>query len=83
MALRNLAWWGIVLGLIGCDAPDARFRLNMVYVGKQERESDSKFTRDQLEDLANVLTAMVGTPDEPFLPRGGSSGIDQLFELCR
>jgi mono/diheme cytochrome c family protein len=71
----------LALAAAGCDAPAARFHLNMAFLRKQEREvgSDFRFTRGQRQDVADILTAMFGTPDDPHVPTQGSSGIDQLF----
>ena len=71
----------LALAPTGCDAPAARFHLNMAFLRKQEREvgADFHFTPGQRQDVADILTAMFGTPDDPHVPSQGSSGIDQLF----
>ncbi|HEY6565579.1 MAG TPA: cytochrome c, partial [Pirellulaceae bacterium] len=38
-------------------------------------------TRVQSQDVADILAAMFGTPDEPFLPGGTDTGIEDLIRL--
>jgi mono/diheme cytochrome c family protein len=46
----------------GCQkSPPARFRLNMVEIAEKE------MTEENQQTIANVLEAMFGTPDEPFV----------------
>jgi mono/diheme cytochrome c family protein len=65
---------GISLLAIGCDAPIARFRMNMALVRKTERavlkdgKKFDKLSSTQLQDIANIMTALFGTPDEPKMP---------------
>lgn len=77
---RGLVVMLAALSVVGCDAPEARFRMNMAFVDKQQREAGSDFAAAQVQDVADILTGMFGTPDDPYIPRGGSSGIDQLFD---
>ena len=53
--------------LLGCQkSPPARFHLNMVEMAEKEMTDENQQT------IANVLEAMFGTPDEPFvLPEAG------------
>ena len=68
--------------LSGCGAPEARFRLNMVYFTKQGQEaSEEGFTAEQIQDVTDILTAMFGTPDEPFLPTTGDSRIEEIVDF--
>ncbi len=52
---------------VGCDrAEPARFRLNMLQM------VDSEVPETHQQQIADILTAMYGTPDEPFvLPESG------------
>ena len=71
-----------ILMVPGCGAPEARFRLNMVYFTKQGNEaSEEGFTSEQLQDVTDILTAMFGTPDEPFLPTTGDSRIEEIVDV--
>jgi mono/diheme cytochrome c family protein len=79
MSWQRLLTLFLLGALLGCDAPDARFRLNMAYLRRQEKESGTKFSVEQVQDLATTLTAMFGTPDEPYVV-GGGSGIDQILD---
>ena len=58
---------GLALAAVGCGrTPPAEFRLNMVEATKQ------RLTPDQERQVATVLLAMFGTPDEPtVLPETG------------
>lgn len=71
-----------ILMVPGCGAPEARFRLNMVYHTKQgEEASEEGFTPEQVQDVTDILTAMFGTPDEPFLPTTGDSRIGEIVDI--
>ena len=66
------AWWALVLSVLitvstGCgETPSASFRLNMVEATKQ------RLTSVQEQQVATILLAMFGTPDEPHcLPESG------------
>jgi mono/diheme cytochrome c family protein len=54
--------WGV-----GCDAPQAQFKLNRPYTLKQELESNASLG-DRTADVADTLAALFGTPDEPHVP---------------
>lgn len=68
----------IVLSMAGCGpTPPASFRLNMVEAISPTAEKDSvardqELTPDQQKQVATILLAMFGTPDEPVcLPETG------------
>jgi len=68
----------------GCDRPVARYRLNLAYLAKQgEEASEEGFTEEQTQDVTDILTAMFGTPDQPFLPTAGDSRISELVNIER
>ena len=72
------------LTVSGCGQPEAHFRLNMAYLTKQgEEASESGFTREQTQDVSEILVAIFGTPDEPFLPTAGDSRIHEVVDLER
>lgn len=54
-------------GAVGCDAPEAQFKLNRVYTLSQEAVNDTQLG-ERTQDVADVLAAMFGTPDEPHVP---------------
>ncbi len=54
--------------LSGCGSPAAQFRLNEVYVLKKERQNKEAFGRQRRQDVAVVLAAEWGTPDDPAVP---------------
>jgi mono/diheme cytochrome c family protein len=55
-----------LFALAGCDAPKAHYNLDLVYMRKQEKSS-ADFTPEQKQDVADILIAMFGSPDEPYL----------------
>ncbi len=68
----------LVLAVTGCGpTPPASFRLNMVEAISPTAEKDSiakdqELTADQQKQVATILLAMFGTPDEPVcLPETG------------
>ena len=71
---------------LGCDAPKARYRLHMAYALKMEKANLSKddsgyqkrLSNRQLQDVADVLAAMFGSPDQPKLPP--VEGIDKVVD---
>jgi mono/diheme cytochrome c family protein len=68
------AWLGVCLALsvllAGCgQTPPPAFRLNMVEIASKQ------VPEPQQQQIANILEAMFGTPDEPYALSG--SGLDQ------
>ncbi len=66
----GLPFWACaacVLALAGCGSSQPpQYHLNMVAIAQQQ------IPEDQQQDLANILQAMFGTPDEPYvLPDSG------------
>jgi len=62
----------VLLVLGGCSSPEADFRLNVVYANKKDQEID----KNRQQEVANILVAMFGTPDEPQIVPG--SGMDAV-----
>jgi mono/diheme cytochrome c family protein len=85
LSMRHVTGLLLVVALLvtGCEPPIARYRLNMAYKRKQERlnlttrEGDTEkvgtISREQTEDIANILTSLFGTPDDPQLPPAGAT----------
>jgi mono/diheme cytochrome c family protein len=79
--------------LTGCEPPVARYRLNMAFKRKQERlnltvregetEKVGEISREQTADVANILTALFGTPDDPRLPPAGKTEDDVEVDPSR
>jgi len=62
----------VLLFAIGCQrAQPPEFRLNMVQAVSDETPTSPEYQ----QDIANVLGALFGTPDEPYAPP--ESGLDQ------
>ncbi len=63
---------GCVLLVVVCGcSPEASFRLNSVHmltIEKTMMGDDESITPQQKLELGNLLTAMFGTPDEPWFP---------------
>ncbi len=68
-----------VLAVAGCDAPVAQFRVSRLYIAKQ---TDGKgLPPQQMEDISASLTAMFGTPDEPFPRNAGEAAALGVSEV--
>ncbi len=63
---------GVALALlvlvVGCFSPEAQFKGNIVYVAVKQNEQDAMKVGDRASQISDVLAAMFGTPDEPFIP---------------
>lgn len=77
---RVLILLGLVIAIAGCGAPEARFHVNRVYVRKQERIQGESFDKQNVSDVADVLAAMFGTPDQPHLPILPESGLEKVVD---
>ena len=58
-------------------APIASFSFNRLYIRKTEEDESLEYTEEQKSNVAEILTAMFGTPDNPMLP-GGDTGITDI-----
>jgi mono/diheme cytochrome c family protein len=62
----------VPLTITGCGSPDARFVSNRPYIQKIRLDNPSELGADvqldQEKQIANVLTGLFGTPDEPLIP---------------
>ena len=67
--IRSLGILLLAISLFGCgEAPPARFHLNMV------RMEEAGVTSKQQQEIADILTALFGTPDTPHAP--SEAGLD-------
>lgn len=74
--------WILLVGLVvGCNTPEAQFLQNAAYLTKQEQSAGEKFSKEQKQDVHEILLAMFGTPDQPFIPTAGDSGITQVLDM--
>lgn len=73
----------VVSSAIGCGSPDARYRMNSVFLKKQENESGVELSAQQQQDIVTVLAAMFGTPDEPRLPVLEDVDVSEVMQLDR
>ena len=69
------------LALVGCDAPQAQFSENLIFMKLQEEQNES-FSTPQQQAIADSLQATFGTPDEPFfVPVEGLSDLLEVRHL--
>lgn len=68
----------MVMLLLGCDAPMAKFGTNAAFQAIQEQAVDEAFTTQQVQDVVDALAALVGTPDKPYVVAG--VGAEDLIE---
>ncbi|HEV3416539.1 MAG TPA: cytochrome c [Pirellulales bacterium] len=74
---RSLVWaCGLVVAccavVTGCGQSVAEYHLNMVAMTKNE------VSEQQQQQIADILTALFGTPDEPFAPAEAGLDLDKL-----
>ena len=69
-----------LVGLTGCK-PETYFTYNAVFAHKQAQESDAEITRERESELADLMTAMFGTPDEPHVPPLGDVDVSQVMDI--
>jgi len=86
MTRLHLLLAGAVLApMVGCDAPQARFRVDMVLVRAQDKtarevkdgktiEVEERISNEQVRELNEVLTALFGAPDDPRIPQNPEAG---------
>ncbi len=73
----------MLFAFAGCGAPEAEFRGNLVYVHRKELESKIDFLPQQQADIANVLAAYFGTPDDPHLPKAVGVDLTTIVDVDR
>ncbi len=79
---RTLSALALLLALaaLGCDSTPARFRTNMVYVHVQEKSIGEPYPAELKQNVATVVTALFGTPDEPVLPGLPDADLTQVID---
>lgn len=79
----------LVLASAGCGAPEAQFRLNSVYVLKQEaavgmdKSKGEGLTAQQKQDIVDLLSALFGTPDQPTVPKLDELAVDDVLDEAK
>jgi mono/diheme cytochrome c family protein len=68
---------GLVV-LVGCGKSEAEFEANKIYLATQENQTNIVYQREQVQDIVNAVTALFGTPDEPFFVADVDGGEDVL-----
>lgn len=65
--LSFAALLGSLLLATGCSTPPPDFELNLVYLKMEER--NGRLTETQLQELADAMDGLFGTPDHPVVPQ--------------
>jgi len=74
----------LALSACGCGSPDAKFLRYEVFALKTEQlNNDSRFSREQRENIDEVMQALYGTPDEPRVPALGEVPIADVLDLAK
>ena len=93
LSIRYFVLGTLLLGLAatGCESPAARFRMNMAFKRKQERinltsrdgekETVGQLSTGQVQDIANILAFLFGTPDDPRMPPVGEVDSSKFVNL--
>lgn len=87
MTRAAMAFGWLLIALAGCGkVPSPEFRANQVEWVKQERlnlEQGEHFRPEYKQEVATLLTALFGTPDEPRLPAvyGEADPLGELVDL--
>jgi len=87
MTRAAMAFGWLLIALAGCGkVPSPEFRANQVEWVKQERlnlESGEHFRPEYKQEVATLMTALFGTPDEPRLPAvyGEADPLSQLIDI--
>lgn len=68
--------------LVGCGPTKADFRLNLVYA-KVSSDKQGEITPEHLQEVANILGALFGTPDEPYVLEDSELGLAELLDVNR
>jgi len=76
---RMAAILALVGFMVGCGSSPPSFQLDMVYLRKNQ-DADTPYSREQLTNLAEVLTALFGTPDEPYVIADAKLGMHDVME---
>ena len=81
--IRFAAACACLAGLLlsGCWSPPAEFRLNEVYVLKREMDNKEAFGRQRRQDVALVLAAQWGTPDDPAVPELSDVDVSSVLNI--
>ena len=77
----RLSVLGLLLCAGGCGGRDGPFRLNRVYLEKQESASQFDLTQEQEQGIADVLSFLFGTPDQPCLPELDDVDITDILSI--
>lgn len=64
----------VALLAAGCSSPPPDFKLNLVYLKAEER--NGTLTETQVQELADALEGLFGTPDNPQVPQ--LEGVDAV-----
>ncbi|MCA9217549.1 MAG: cytochrome c, partial [Planctomycetales bacterium] len=69
-----------LVALAGCESRKPTFSSNRVYTKKIENDA-GKILRVAQEDVANLVGALFGTPDEPFMLADDALGVSDVLNV--
>jgi len=78
-----LAFAGLLTGLQGCSDPRAVFVPNEVYYAHVENRTQTTFDSRNREDIATILAAAFGDPDDPYVTVVPDIDIAKLMDLTK
>lgn len=65
---------------LGCGAPEAEFSTNEIYVEVQKRKT-GEVTPPTVQNIAEVVEALFGTPDNPHLPVLEDMDVNSVLDI--
>jgi mono/diheme cytochrome c family protein len=79
---RGLLWLSGWASLGGCGGHETQFRLNAVYLHKEEVAAKSRLTDEQRQDMTEALAWLFGTPEEPRVPDLPDGALGELLDAA-
>ena len=70
-----------IVALSGCGSESGvQFKTNRLYLTKLTNANDP-LQPQQIEDIVNTVTALFGTPDEPYFVADGDLAVEEILEV--
>ncbi len=67
----------LAVGMLGCGNETPRFHLDMVWIRNND-DPEVALQPEQLQNLSNILSAIFGSPDEPYVLQDSGVGVEKL-----
>ena len=77
--IRLLLFGTLFASWAGCSSPPPEFQTNLIYVEVQRRAT-GEVADETVENLANVVTSLFGTPNDPHLPSLEDANAKELLD---